>query len=110
MKNIGKMVALYPMPIVAVGAFVENKPNWMLIAHSGITGHDRMLISPAIPHYTNKGLSLGNMISLNIIDKQLLAKAERQDLSAEAKKINQSSQLEYGRLWRSVNHRGKTLD
>ncbi len=76
-KNIGKMVALYPMPVVVVGTFVENKPNWMLVAHTGIIGHDRMMISSASPHYTNKGISTGCMITLNIIDKPLLPKADK---------------------------------
>ena len=76
-KIIGKMVALYPMPVVVVGAFVENKPNWLLVAHTGIIGHDRMMISSAATHYTNNGISLGRMISLNIIDRPLLAKADK---------------------------------
>lgn len=76
-KNIGKMVALYPMPVVVVGTFVENKPNWMLVAHTGIIGHDRMMISSAVPHYTNRGISPGSMISLNLIDRPLLAKADK---------------------------------
>lgn len=76
-KNIGKMVALYPMPVVVVGAFVEDKPNWMLVAHTGIIGHDKMMISSAAPHYTNRGIALGSMISLNVLDRPLLAKADK---------------------------------
>lgn len=76
-RNIGKMVALYPMPVVVVGTFIDDKPNWMLVAHTGIIGHDKMLISSAAPHYTNNGIAIGRMISMNIIDKPLLVKADK---------------------------------
>ena len=33
-KNIGATLALYPSPLIVVGAMVEGKPTWTLVAHS----------------------------------------------------------------------------
>lgn len=44
-KNIGNALALYPTPLVVVGAMVNGKPNWVLVGHIGIIGHDRVMVS-----------------------------------------------------------------
>jgi flavin reductase (DIM6/NTAB) family NADH-FMN oxidoreductase RutF len=41
-KNLGSVLALYPAPVTVVGTMVNGKPNWLLAAHVGILGHDRM--------------------------------------------------------------------
>ena len=51
-KNIGSKLALYPMPLLVIGTMVEGKANWVLVGHSGIIGHDRVMVSLAKPHYT----------------------------------------------------------
>lgn len=33
-KNIGAQLALYPAPAIVVGAMVDNKPTWTLVAHA----------------------------------------------------------------------------
>ena len=55
-KNIGSVLALYPTPVCVAGTKVDGKTNWLLVAHVGILGHDRLLISCAKAHYTNKGI------------------------------------------------------
>lgn len=55
-KNIGKKLALYPMPVTVVGAEVNGNVNWLLVAHVGIIGHDRILVSMSDKHYTNQGI------------------------------------------------------
>ena len=52
-KNIGSQLALYPMPVTVVGAMNEGKPTWTLVTHVGIIGHDRVLVSLAVPHFIN---------------------------------------------------------
>lgn len=42
-KNIGNKMALYPTPTAVVGAEVDGKVTWTLIAHIGIVAHDRLL-------------------------------------------------------------------
>ena len=37
-KNLGSVLALYPTLAVVVGTFVQEKVNWVLVAHVGIIG------------------------------------------------------------------------
>lgn len=76
-KNIGNTLALYPTPLVAVGAMVNGKPNWLLVGHLGIMGHDHVMVSLAKPHYTNQGIKENKKLSINIVDEAILAKADR---------------------------------
>ena len=76
-KNIGNVLALYPTPLVVVGAMVNGKPNWLLVGHLGIMGHDHVMVSLAKPHYTNQGIKENKKLSINIVDETLLAKADR---------------------------------
>ena len=55
-KNIGNALALYPTPLVVVGTMVDGRPNWLLAGHVGIIGHDHVMVSLAVAHYTNKGI------------------------------------------------------
>ena len=57
-KNIGSQLALYPMPVTVAGAMNKDKPTWTLVAHVGIIGHDRVLVSLAAPVITKAPLSL----------------------------------------------------
>ena len=75
-KNIGKTLALYPTPLVVVGAMVDGKPNWTLVGHLGIIGHDRVMVSMAAPHYSNKGIKEHKSLSINIVDEAMLARAD----------------------------------
>lgn len=76
-KNIGNTLALYPTPLVVVGAMVNGKPNWLLVGHLGIMGHDHVMVSLAKPHYTNQGIKENKKLSINIVDEAILAKADR---------------------------------
>lgn len=75
-KSIGAVLALYPTPLVVVGAMVEGKPNWALVGHIGIIGHDRVMVSMASNHYTNQGIRQSKVLSINIVDATLLSKAD----------------------------------
>jgi len=75
-KRIGSALALYPTPLVVVGAMIEGKPNWVLVGHIGIIGHDRVMVSLAKPHYTNQGIKASCTLSINIVDETLLPKAD----------------------------------
>lgn len=46
-KQTGNTLALYSTPLVAAGAMMNGKPNWLLAGHIGITGHDRVMVTPA---------------------------------------------------------------
>lgn len=75
-KQIGNALALYPTPLVVVGTMIEDKPNWVLVGHIGIIGHDRVMVSLAKPHYTNQGIKATRALSINIVDEALLPKAD----------------------------------
>lgn len=75
-KQIGNALALYPTPLVVVGTMIEGKPNWLLVGHLGIIGHDRVMVSLAKPHYTNQGIKASRALSINIVDEALLPKAD----------------------------------
>lgn len=75
-KQIGTTLALYPTPLTVIGAMVDGKPNWALVGHVGIIGHDRLLISMAAAHRTNEGIREGGVLSVNLVDEALLPKAD----------------------------------
>ena len=68
-KDLGSVLALYPTPLTVVGAVVNGKPNWVLVGHVGIMGHDRIMVSLAKPHYTNQGIYESRKLSVNIVDR-----------------------------------------
>ena len=84
-KNIGSKLALYPTPLVVVGTMVNGKPNWCLVGHLGIIGHDRVMVSMSDSHYTNQGIRTMNTLSINIVDEAMLAKADRAGCISGAK-------------------------
>lgn len=75
-KNIGNKLALYPMPVTVVGTEVNGKVNWLLVAHVGIIGHYRILVSMSDKHYTNQGIIESKKLSVNLVDRKMLPKAD----------------------------------
>jgi flavin reductase (DIM6/NTAB) family NADH-FMN oxidoreductase RutF len=75
-KNLGSVLGLYPTPVTVVGAIASDKPNWLLVAHVGIIGHDKILISVAKAHFTNKLIKESGKVSVNLVDEALLPKAD----------------------------------
>lgn len=75
-KNIGSVLALYPTPAVVVGTQVNGKVNWMLAAHVGIIGHDRILLSLFDKHYTNEGVKQTGRLSVNLVHEAMLERAD----------------------------------
>lgn len=74
--NIGNKLALYPTPTVIVGAVVDQKPTWTLVAHTGIVAHDRLLVSLHASHYINKGIRKTGLLSVNIVTENILPQAD----------------------------------
>ena len=71
-KNLGSMLALYPTPACVVGAMVDGKPNWLQVAHVGIIGHDRILVSSAKGHYTNEGIRATGALTVSLADEAMI--------------------------------------
>ena len=55
---------------------VDGKPNYVLVGHLGIIGHDRILVSLAKPHYINQGIKETKALPVSIVDESMLKKAD----------------------------------
>ncbi len=75
-RNLGSLLALYPKPMTVVGAEVEGKVNWLVVGHTGIIGHDRILVSMSKSHYTNHGIRKSKKLSINLVSREMLPKAD----------------------------------
>lgn len=75
-KNLGNLLALYPKPMTVIGTEVEGKVNWLVVGHTGIIGHDKILISMSKGHYTNQGIRKSKKLSVNLVSREMLPKAD----------------------------------
>lgn len=75
-KNIGSLLALYPMPLTVIGAMNEEKATWTLVAHVGIIGHDKILVSLASVHFINTLIKKNQTLSINIVNEDMLPNAD----------------------------------
>lgn len=75
-KNLGSLLALYPKPMTVVGAEVNGKVNWLVVGHTGIIGHDRIMVSLSKSHYTNQGIKQSKKLSVNLVSQAMLDKAD----------------------------------
>lgn len=77
--KIGSMNALYPMPVVVVGALVKGKPNFITIAHVGILNASSphlIAISLGKVHYTNQGIDEHKTFSVNLPSEEQMRKVD----------------------------------
>lgn len=93
-KNIGSVMALYPKPMTVVGAEVEGKVNWLVVGHTGIIGHDRVLVSMSKTHYTNQGIRKTKKLSINLVSREMLPKADYVG-SVTGTEVDKSGTFEY---------------
>ena len=75
-KNIGAQLALYPAPVIIVGAIVNDKPTWTLVAHAGTMAHSHLMVSLVHAHYINQGIIESKKLSVNIVDEAWLKEAD----------------------------------
>lgn len=75
-KNLGSLLALYPKPLTVVGATVNGKVNWLVVGHTGIIAHDRILVSMSQRHYTNEGIIASKKLSINLVSRDWLSEAD----------------------------------
>lgn len=93
-KNIGSTLALYPIPVVVIGAMNGNKPTWTLVAHVGIIGHDRISVSLASAHFINEYIKASGKLSVNIADEKMLPETDYVG-SVSGAKTDKSKVFEY---------------
>ena len=63
-KNIGAQLALYPAPVIVVGAIVNDKPTWTLVAHAGTMAHSHLMVSLVHAHYINQEIIESKKLSI----------------------------------------------
>lgn len=93
-KNIGSLLALYPKPMTVVGAEVDGKVNWIVVGHTGIIGHDRILVSMSKNHYTNQGIRKSKKLSINLVSREMLPEADYVG-SVSGAKVDKSNVFTY---------------
>ena len=76
-KNIGAQLAVYPAPVIVVGAIVNDKPTWTLVAHAGTMAHSHLMVSLVHAHYINQEIIESKKLSVNIVDEAWLKEADR---------------------------------
>ena len=64
-KNIGATLALYPCPVIVVGAMVDDKPTWTLVAHAGTVAQSHELFEFPTYEYFVAGEKVRNCGKMN---------------------------------------------
>ena len=75
---MGTVGLIYPMPVLLVGADIDDKPNVITVAWGGIGNFDPPMISVAINHrrYTLKGIRQNMTFSVNVPSIDLVAETD----------------------------------
>lgn len=92
--SLGKTLALYPSLAAIIGAKVDGRVNWLLVTHTGIIGHNRIMVSLSKKHYTNKGIVADKKLSINLIGRDMLEKADYVG-SVSGAKVDKSRVFDY---------------
>ena len=60
-----------------MGAMVNGKPIWTLVAHAGTVAHSHLMVSLVHAHYINQGIIENKKLSINVVDESWLKEADR---------------------------------
>jgi flavin reductase (DIM6/NTAB) family NADH-FMN oxidoreductase RutF len=74
--ELGAKNCLYPMPTVLVGALVNEKPNYITVAHVGIMELESVSLGMNKRHYTNQGIKAAKTFSINIPSTAMLKETD----------------------------------
>lgn len=102
MNPIGAINALYPMPTTLVGATVDDKPNFLTVAHVGILNHGTpqyLSIGLGKVHYSNAGISRNRSFSICMPSEGLMVETDYCGLKT-GKKVDKAALFDifYGEL------------
>lgn len=75
-KNMGSLLALYPMPVTVISCMNDQKPTYTEVCHVGILGHDRILVSLANVHFINSCIKKTNQLAVHLVSKDMLNKVD----------------------------------
>ena len=76
--TMGPQTLIYPLPAMLVGANVDDKPNFMVVAWCGIANSEPPMISVAIRHhrYTYRGIRQNLTFSVNVPSSDLIKETD----------------------------------
>jgi flavin reductase (DIM6/NTAB) family NADH-FMN oxidoreductase RutF len=74
--EVGAKNCLYPMPTTLVGALVNEKPNYITIAHVGIMDPGSVSLGMNKVHHTNAGIKENETFSINIPSTEMVKKTD----------------------------------
>ena len=76
--TMGPQTLIYPMPALLVGANVDEKPNFLTVAWSGIANGEPPMISIAIRHirHTLRGIRQNLTFSVNVPSTDLVEETD----------------------------------
>jgi flavin reductase (DIM6/NTAB) family NADH-FMN oxidoreductase RutF len=101
--QLGPQTLIYPMPVLLVGANVDDKPNFMAVGWGGIVNGEPPMISVALLHqrYTLKGIKQNMSFSVNIPSTNLVKETDYCGIISGAK-VNKAEvcrfKIFYGKL------------
>jgi len=67
-KSVGSNIPVYPMPVVIVGAHVEERANFLTVVWFSMVNFEPPIIAVALNkgHYTNAGIRKNKTFSINV--------------------------------------------
>ena len=77
-SQTGSEILIYPLPIVLIGANVDDKPNFLTAGACGIACAEPPMISVAIQHsrYTGKGIRQNMTFSVNLPSRDMVKETD----------------------------------
>ena len=76
MIPIGPVNALYPTPTTLVGTIVNDRPNFLAVAHVGILTHQYLSIGLGKIHYSNAGIHANRTFSICLPSEDLMVETD----------------------------------
>ncbi len=75
---LGPQTLIYPLPALLIGANIDDKPNFMAVAWSGIVNSEPPMISVAIRHnrHTASGIKQNMVFSVNVPSTDLVKETD----------------------------------
>jgi flavin reductase (DIM6/NTAB) family NADH-FMN oxidoreductase RutF len=74
--ELGAKNCLYPLPTILVGALVNGKHNYIVIAHVGIMDPESVSLGMNKLHFTNSGIKATKTFSINIPSTKLVKETD----------------------------------
>ena len=101
--TLGPQTLIYPKLVLLIGANVNDKPNFMVVAHGGIVNSEPPIIAVSIHHsrYTDIGIRQNMTFSVNVPSRELIKETDYCGL-VSGEKIDKAAacrfQVFYGKL------------